>query len=224
ADRRALWQRRFDRVLADRTPGRLLDVGAGIGTFLAIARDSGWTVEGTEVSTTAVAYARDLHDVALRLGTLEEAGPDGPFDAITLWHVIEHVPDPVATLRACHDRLAGDGTLILAMPNDDDAAWAATSAGNATKRLLGRATARRYETLRPGVESHIQHFRPETIRAALADAGFGVRATGVDDAAPQRSAAGRAVFGARRLATALTPWNLGREMLVIAVTTSSPGR
>jgi hypothetical protein len=46
--RRELWQRRFDNVLGTWPSGSLLDVGAGLGTFLSIAADRGWTVAGTE--------------------------------------------------------------------------------------------------------------------------------------------------------------------------------
>lgn len=92
--REAIWRRRFDRVLGADPPGRLLDVGAGIGTFLAIARDRGWSVEGTEVSTTAIVKALEQHDIAIREGVVEEGAPPGPYDVICLWHVLEHLPRP----------------------------------------------------------------------------------------------------------------------------------
>lgn len=111
--RAAMWRRRFDRLLGNVPVGRLLDIGAGIGTFLAIARDRGWTVDGTEVSTTAIAHARDAHDLAIREGFVEDAELRGPFDVITLWHVLEHLPDPARTLRFCRGILGEHSMLIL---------------------------------------------------------------------------------------------------------------
>jgi SAM-dependent methyltransferase len=92
--REAIWRRRFARVLGADPPGRLLDVGAGIGTFLAIARDLGWSVHGTEVSTTAIVKTREQHDIVLREGLVEVAAPPGPFDMVCLWHVLELLPQP----------------------------------------------------------------------------------------------------------------------------------
>lgn len=219
--RSAMWRRRFDRVLADLPAGRLLDVGAGIGTFLAIAHDHGWAVEGTEVSTTAIGHAREQYAITIRRGLLEEAAPPKPYEAISLWHVIEHVPDPVATLRFCHSLLAEHGRIILAMPNDGGAAWALTAAGNVVRRALRRSPTHRYERLLPGVESHIHHFDQASIQRLLTASGFSVDWITVDDAAPQRRRLGSLAFATRRLMSNATPWNFGREMLVCA--TRRPG-
>jgi SAM-dependent methyltransferase len=221
--REAMWRRRFHRVLDDVHVGRLLDVGAGIGTFLAIARDEGWEIDGTEVSSTAIAHARERYGLVLRAGVLEEAAPAGPYDAISLWHVIEHVPDPRATLRWCHGLLRDRGLIILALPNDGASAWGLTAIGNVARRALRRAPSTRYEPLRPGIESHIQHFDRTSIRRLLSTSGFSVNRVTVDDAAPQRSSLGRVAFTARRLLSAVTPWNFGREILVTANRRSEAG-
>jgi len=216
AAREAMWRRRADRVLGGVSAGRLLDVGAGIGTFLAIARDRGWVAEGTEVSTTAIAHARELYGLEIRKGSLEEAAPPGPYDMISMWHVIEHVPDPVRTIRFCHGMLAEHGRIVLALPNDGGAAWAPTVVGNLVRRALRRPPTARYVRLRPGVESHIQHFDPQSIRRILLPCGFDVDRIAVDDAAPERGRLGSVAFVVRRLLTRGTPWNLGRELLVCA--------
>jgi SAM-dependent methyltransferase len=214
--REAMWRRRFQQVFGADSPGRLLDVGAGIGTFLAIARDRGWSVEGTEVSSTAITKARELHDIAIHPGPVEESAPPGPYDAICLWHVLEHLPHPEETLRFCRGLLDDGGRIVLAMPNDGDEVWALTVVGNVVRRGLGRVRSRRYERLHPGVESHIQHFDPRSIKRLLSSCGLAVERITVDDASPQRSRAGAIMFSARRLLTRVTPWNFGREMLVIA--------
>jgi len=214
--REGLWRRRYRHVLEDRRPGRLLDVGAGLGTFLAIARAKGWTVAGTEVSEIAIAHARDIYGIDLVPGELRSDSVVGPFDVIALWHVIEHVSDPVSTLRICRSLLLPDGILIVGLPNDATSAQALSAIVRGARRLLGREIRPRYEVLRPGVESHLSHFTPRTIRRALAEAGLDVVRLGVDDAVPTRSRPGHAVFAVRRALTAVTPWNLGAEMLVVA--------
>jgi len=173
-------------------------------------------VEGTEVSTTAVVKAREKHDVVIHTGLVEEAAPPGPYDVICLWHVLEHLPNPGETLQFCRGLIGKRGRIVLAMPNDGDAAWALTIIGNAARRVLGRAPSRRYGPLRPGVESHIQHFDPRSIGRLLSQCGFIVDRITVDDASPQRSRLGVMAFLARRLLSRVTPWNFGREMLVIA--------
>jgi SAM-dependent methyltransferase len=216
ADRDAMWRRRFERVLGNIPPGRLLDIGAGIGTFLAIAREHGWSVDGTEVSTTAIARASELHDIVIRAGFVEEAAPSGPYDAVSLWHVLEHLPDPAGTLRFCHGILGERGRIVLAMPNDGVAAWAVTMLGNTVRRGLGRVSTPRYDSLRPGIESHIQHFDEPSIKRLLSQSGFIVDRVAVDDASPRRSRVGAIAYITRRLLSWLTPWNFGREMLVTA--------
>jgi hypothetical protein len=168
------------------------------------------------VSTTAIGKAEEQHGIAIRSGFVEEAAPPGPYDAISLWHVLEHLPSPRETLQFCGGLLGDRGHLILAMPNDGDSAWALTTIGNVIRRAIGRPPTRRYERLRPGVESHIQHFDPRSIKRLLSMCGFAVDRIAVDDASPQRGRLGVMAFMARRFLTRVTPWNFGREMLVIA--------
>lgn len=214
--RRELWRRRFDAVLGPWPTGSLLDVGAGLGTFLSIASDRGWTVTGTEVSSTAIEYAAAAYGIEVVCGQLEEVDLKAGFDVITLWHVIEHVPDPVATLRVCRALLAPGGRVVLALPNDSAAAQTLSTWVRLVRWALHRKTRPRYERLRPGTESHLSHFTPRTLRFALNSAGLESEFESVDDAAPTRSSLGRVVFGIRRVMTVVTPWNLGTEMLVVA--------
>jgi 2-polyprenyl-3-methyl-5-hydroxy-6-metoxy-1,4-benzoquinol methylase len=216
AARERLWRRRYRQVLEDRRPGSLLDVGAGLGTFMAIAQSEGWIVAGTEVSEIAVAHAREAYGIDLVAGELRADSVPGPFDVIAMWHVIEHVPDPVSTLRTCLSLLHPDGILILGLPNDAASAQVLSAVVRGARRVLRREIRPRYEVLRPGVESHLSHFTPRTIRRALAAADLDVVHLGVDDALPTRSRLGHVVFKARRALTTVTPWNFGAEMLVVA--------
>ena len=106
------------RWLEAREGGRLLDVGCGNGVFLDVMRQLGWEVTGVDPDGAAVTVARQKLGLQVFEGSLEEAGlPGGHFDAITMNHVIEHVPDPIGTLRECHRVLRPGGRLVVATPN-----------------------------------------------------------------------------------------------------------
>ena len=181
---------------------------------MAFARDRGWLVKGTEVSTTAIDLARVRYDLEMREGPMEEAAPPGPYDLVTMWHVIEHVPDPVRALRFCHDILAERGRIVLALPNDGDAAWAPTAGGNVVRRALRRQPSERYLRLKSGVESHIQHFDSRSVRGLLVACGL-MWTDRVDDAraGAQSVQAQRPSRSVARFSMA-TPWNSGREIHV----------
>lgn len=99
--------------------GRLLDVGCGMGLFLEAAHTSGrWEVAGIEPTEVACNIVRQGLGVPVHMGTLVDyPAPDKPFDLITLWNVLEHVPDPTDTLGRCNAMLADGGVLSLTIPN-----------------------------------------------------------------------------------------------------------
>ncbi len=107
---------RFRRVRAllgspgGRAPA-LLDIGAGQGHFVEEARRAGWNALGLDPALPeSVPGFRD---------ELESGGPlpGGPYEAITLWHALEHMRDPAAVLGRVHERLVPGGVLIVAVPN-----------------------------------------------------------------------------------------------------------
>ena len=98
---------------------RLLDVGCGNGTFLRDMRAAGWEVWGIDPDPQAVATARET-GASVEQGLLtDETFPPESFDAVTLSHVIEHLPDPAATLSICRRLLKPGGVLWVATPNLD---------------------------------------------------------------------------------------------------------
>src|SRR5215208_1105797 len=111
---RAILDRQFRHLPRSLIGGRVLDVGFGDGGFLENARSMGWHVVGTDFDPEVVEKAR-RRGFDARLGTVD--GVDGPFDVITMGHVIEHLHDPVAVLRACYRLLAPGGMLWLETPN-----------------------------------------------------------------------------------------------------------
>jgi len=81
-------------------------------------RSLGWDVDGVEMDPEAARIARDHLGLRVRTGTVKaQAFPAGTFDAVTLSHVIEHVPDPLVTLRECKRVLRPSGRLAVTTPN-----------------------------------------------------------------------------------------------------------
>jgi SAM-dependent methyltransferase len=109
-----VYARVLDRLAGIAPNRRLLDVGASYGAFLEIARERGWDVAGVELSATAAAYAKTTRHIEMVVGTIEDAAlPRASFGAVTLWDVIEHLSDPLRTLREIHDVLAPGGVLVV---------------------------------------------------------------------------------------------------------------
>lgn len=96
--------------------GSVLDFGCGTGSFLDHLRDNGYLIKGVEPSDVArkAAAPQTRAEVVERL---EHIDPASRFDVITLWHVLEHVPDPITTLRSLSHVLSPNGHLVLAVPN-----------------------------------------------------------------------------------------------------------
>jgi SAM-dependent methyltransferase len=142
------------------TPGRVLDVGCAAGFFLQVMAEHGWDVHGIEPSdairpeAAARLGAHRIHGGFLKGSPFE---PES-FDLITLWDVLEHIPDPLAALRRIHALLRPEGTLILETQN----------VRSVTASVLGR----RWHHYK--LAEHLFHFHPGTIRQALEETGFRV--------------------------------------------------
>lgn len=100
------------------TTGRLLDIGSATGSFLAVARDGGWIVQGIELSAEAAEHARETYGLDTKVGPAEDTLVESKaYDVITMWDVLEHLQDPRKTLSKCHEALKSAGILIMSIPN-----------------------------------------------------------------------------------------------------------
>lgn len=94
--------------------GRLLDVGAGTGDFLHLAKNQGWEVAGMEVNAQARKRASEK---GISLSKDWKQLEEGKFDVITLWHVLEHLHDLEAQVEKLGSLLKDKGSLVIAVPN-----------------------------------------------------------------------------------------------------------
>ncbi|MDC8005090.1 class I SAM-dependent methyltransferase [Aureisphaera galaxeae] len=94
--------------------GSLLDIGAGTGEFLKVAQEKGWSIHGVEVSEKARDFAKEKN-VSLEKGMDAFAGKQ--FDVVSLWHVLEHLPDLEEAVHKIEALVRPGGNLIIAVPN-----------------------------------------------------------------------------------------------------------
>ncbi|GAO44285.1 class I SAM-dependent methyltransferase [Flavihumibacter petaseus] len=139
-----------------RKTGTLLDIGAGTGAFANVMKSAGWSVTGLEPDPGARAVAEANYGIRLevpdKLYQLEPAG----FDAITLWHVLEHVHDLQAYMGRFKTLLKPGGRLFLALPN-----WQSADAAHYGSDWAA------YD-----VPRHLYHFSPAAVKQLLQRNGF----------------------------------------------------
>lgn len=97
---------------------KVLELGCATGGFLNSLRTKGWELYGVEPAEAPATYARQELDLNIFCGTLEEASfPSNYFDAIFAWHVVEHLSNPMATMKEMNRILKSDGCLAFSIPN-----------------------------------------------------------------------------------------------------------
>jgi SAM-dependent methyltransferase len=152
-----------DRI---RIPGAALDIGCGAGPFMAVLRKRGWNPIGVDVNEGAIAAARD-RGFDVRLGSIDAAPtPANGFDAAVLMCALEYFSEPIDTLEQVHRRLRSGGVLALETPN---------ARYHRKQAALGKIIGIRRERLmfvEPVAGRRLTAFTPESIRLALARAGF----------------------------------------------------
>lgn len=118
---RTLWEINDQRVKMIKTiipVGKLLDVGSGQGFFLYHAQQHGFSVTGVDVSSRAVAFCEQTFHIKVHLQNInQDFNFDEKFDVITMWHILEHVSDPLGFVKRLRQFLAPQGRLIVEVPN-----------------------------------------------------------------------------------------------------------
>jgi len=97
---------------------KLLDIGCGSGLFLKSCKDAGLQGEGIDVSNNALNFARDEFGLNVYNKTTEDLINEGKkYDMITMWHVLEHITEPVVELSRMKELLSPNGYLLIEVPN-----------------------------------------------------------------------------------------------------------
>jgi SAM-dependent methyltransferase len=157
--------RAFDRrvhvlVKAHPNPGKALDIGMGDGAFLASMQLRGWKVAGIDIEPSVVAYAQSqLGILDCVVGDVEcDPLPEGPFDAITLWGMLQLAYRPEDLLQRIRPALAPDGVLAIGLSN-----FASAGAKVFGTHWWGL-----------GLPRHLVHYDPTSLSRLLERAGYRV--------------------------------------------------
>jgi SAM-dependent methyltransferase len=136
--------------------GNVLDVGCGRGVMLRAALDLGYTAHGVELSEEAAAGVDSRAQIRIAADLAEAGYETNSMDAVVLWHVLEHLPQPGRTLAEIRRILKPGGRLVLAVPNY--ASWQSRWAGADWFHL--------------DLPRHLYHFSPDTLSLLLHRYGF----------------------------------------------------
>ena len=136
--------------------GKILDIGTAGGAFLKVAKESGWEVYGIEPNKWLGNWCKENYGIEIENRTLEKTKfKPNTFDVITLWDVLEHVPDPTDTLNRCRSLLKEDGLLIVNYPD----------MGSLPAKLMRS----KWVFL---LSVHLWYFTPKTMKKILEKTGF----------------------------------------------------
>lgn len=145
------------RITSDLAPGsRVLDVGCGRGVVLSGLADRGMEAHGFEISPTAAEGADPRAKIEIAPALEKVRYPSGHFDLVVLCHVLEHLPDPKATLFEIRRILKPGGKLVVSVPNFSS--WQARWMGSAWFHL--------------DLPRHVFHFPADGLRQLLERTGF----------------------------------------------------
>ena len=153
--RRWALARKHALVATHRTNGRVLDVGCGTGEFLGHLKRRGYLVSGVEPALKAREQAIAHHAIPV-VPSLDQVPGREQFHVVTLWHVLEHLPDLRGTLKRLYALTADDGLLVIAVPDRDS--WDAQHYGSAWAAY--------------DVPRHLSHFRRSDMHRLVTEHGF----------------------------------------------------
>ena len=138
------------------TKGTILDIGCGTGAFLNTMKEAGWNITGLEPDNVARTKAVELYNIQPQeSGKLFELAP-ASFNAITMWHVLEHVHELHAYIKQIENLLAPGGKAFIAVPN-----YTSKDADNYAAHWAA------YD-----VPRHLYHFSPQSMEILLSQHGL----------------------------------------------------
>lgn len=170
---------------------RLLEIGCAHGSYLARGLAAGWVVAGVEPSRAAAEVARGGGFSVITASVDEHALPEAHYQAVVAWMVLEHLPDPVATLNKLGRTLAPGGVLAVSVPN----------ASCLDRAIFGRYW-QGYDPPR-----HLQVFRSRQFRELLERLGY-AQVRIIYQSCPRDWIAGFAAWGSQRFPAARWPVRL----------------
>jgi len=136
--------------------GKLLDIGCGTGEYLSMLKEMGWRVSGIEIGKAASNYAKARGLDVINADFQEIREQKERFDAITMWHSLEHFSQPAQVIRKARKLLKDDGVLLIGIPNHDS-----------LDRILFKDCWNGFE-----IPLHLYHFSPKSIRLMMKLNGF----------------------------------------------------
>lgn len=148
-------RKKYALVRSIRTHGKVLDIGCGTGEFLGHLKSRGYLVTGLEPDLGAREQAIINQGITV-LPSIKEIPGLEQFDIISMFHVLEHMPEPHATMKQLYARLSASGSVIIAVP--DRGSW---DAAHYQEKWAA------YDAPR-----HLQHFRQQDMKRLFEEHGF----------------------------------------------------
>ena len=136
---------------------RLLDVGCSTGWITSISRDIGFDVLGIEANKNRASYGREKYKIDIIEGYIEDIDFNEKFDAVTMFHLFEHLKDPAGILNKISTVLTSNGKVLIVVPNSESLGV----------KIFGR-------NYNWNIPDHISFFSPQTLTSILQSAGFDV--------------------------------------------------
>lgn len=156
------WKKRLVMKLVE--PGStILDYGCGTGEFISVLKDE-YRIEGFEPDIHAAEWAIKNLQVNIHHGTLDTVKlHNNPYQLATMWHVLEHLSDPLGSLKKIHTLTADGGYMLIAVPN------------------IASLDAKLYRSAWVAIDAprHIWHFTRKDVTSLAGKAGFVLHKTGM---------------------------------------------
>lgn len=140
-------------------PGKVLDIGCGVGNYIFSGQKRGWTCYGIDVSPVAAKITREKTGAEVFVGFIEDAGyENGFFDSIVMVHSLEHQVNPRVTLKEVFRALRPGGVLFISVPNIES--------------VEAKRGGTEWRGLQPGF--HYYHFSKQSLSQLVSSAGFDI--------------------------------------------------